>query len=102
MGTFDIILDENGFIEVNGDFKTGENDNNLISYIVLANKGEYKEFPTLGVGIDRYLNGTENIQQIESNIIQQISSDKPFPNPDVDMSEYPSTIKINKQSFGLV
>ena len=102
MGTFDIILDDDGFIEVNGDFKTGENDNNLISYIVKAAPGDYKEFPTLGVGIDQYLNGIGSAQQIESNIIEQISSDKPFPNPDVDMENYPSTIKINKQSFDLV
>ena len=102
METFDIILDDTGFIEVDGDFKTGANDNNLLSYIVQAHPGAYKEFPTLGVGIDRYLNGSENIQQIESNIIQQISSDKPFPNPDVDMEDYPSTIKINGASFDLV
>lgn len=101
MATFDIILDENGLIEANGDFKTGENDNNLISYIVQAAPGDYKEFPTLGVGIDQYLNGNGNAQQIESNIIEQISSDAPFPNPDVDMEDYPSTIKINKQSFEL-
>lgn len=102
METSDIILDASGFQEVNGDFKTGDNANNLLSYIVQAHPGAYKEFPTLGVGIDSYLNGTENIQQIQSNIIQQISSDKPFPNPDVDLEDYPSTIKINGASFDLV
>jgi len=100
METFDIILDDNGLQEVNGDFKQGDNANNLIKYIVSANKGEFKEFPSFGVGINLQLNGTTNIQEIERSIIDQMISDV-FPDPDVDMEDYPSTIRINKVSFEL-
>jgi len=100
METFDIILDENGLQEVDGDFKQGDNANNIIKYIVNANKGEFKEFPNFGVGITLQLNGSKNIQEIERMIIDQLISDV-FPDPDVDMSDYPSTIKVNKVSFEL-
>lgn len=101
METFDIILDSDGeLIEENGDFKTGDNANNLIRYIVEANKGEYKEYPELGVGVLTYLNGIKNIQEIERDIINELKSDV-FPEPDVDMEDYPSTIKINKVAFEL-
>ena len=100
METFDIILDENGFIAVDGDFKKGDNANNLIYYLVQANKGEYKEFPEVGVGIDKYLNTTVNPQQIESDILKVLTSDV-FSDPDVDMSDYPSTININKNKIEL-
>jgi hypothetical protein len=100
METFDIILDGGELIEENGDFKRGDNANNLISYIVQANNGEYKEYPELGVGILTYLNGNKNIQEIERDIINELKADV-FPDPDVDMDDYPSTIRINKVSFEL-
>jgi hypothetical protein len=101
METFDIILDSDGeLIPENGDFKTGDNANNLISYLVQANKGEYKEFPEIGVGIETYLNGIKNIQEIERDIINELKADV-FPDPDVDMDDYPSIIRINKVSFEL-
>lgn len=101
MENFDIILDSDGeLIEVDGDFKTGDNSNNLIRYIVEANKGEYKEFPQLGVGVLRYLNGNKNIQEIERDIINELKSDV-FQDPDVDLEDYPSIIKINKVAFDL-
>ena len=103
MATFDIILSTNGFEEVDGDFKAGDNANNLLNYIVIANKGEYKEFPLLGVGIDRYLNTSLNVQQIETNIIKELKSDV-FLDPDVDMIDFEENniISINKEIFELV
>lgn len=95
METYDIILDDDGELQdVNGDFKAGENDNNLLRYLVEANKGEYKEFPLAGVGINLYLNSNKNPQQIKRDIKVQLIGDV-FPNPDIDISEFP-TIKIDK------
>lgn len=99
METFDIILDSSGELqELNGDFLTGENDNNLIKYIVNANKGEFKESPSFGVGINLQLNGNKNVQEIERDIINELVSDV-FTNPDVDMDEFPNVIRINKVVF---
>lgn len=99
METYDIILDNNGELqEVNGDFKQGENDNNLIRYIVQATKGQYKEYPLLGVGIEIFLNSNKNQQQIQREIRLQLISDV-FPNPDIDVTEWPNKIRINKVVF---
>lgn len=100
METFDIILDSDGeFIESNGDFKMGDNANNLIRYIVEANKGEYKEYPLIGAGILRYLNGNKNIQEIERDIINELISDV-FSNPDVDVDDFENgVIRVNKEEF---
>lgn len=95
METYDIILDSDGELqEVSGDFKKGDNANNLLSYLIQANKGEYKEYPLLGMGINNYLNDTKNPQQIKRDIRVQLSADV-FPDADIDISEFP-TIKINK------
>lgn len=99
MATFDIILDsDQNFIEKDGDFLTGANDNNLIFYLISANKGNWKEFPLLGAEITKLLNGNENPQEIERRIIEALTSDV-FPNPDVDMTEYPPTINVNGVVF---
>jgi hypothetical protein len=99
METFDIILDSTGsFQTLNNDFKAGDNANNLIKYIVNANKGEFKEAPSFGVGINLQINGIKNIQEIERDIINELVGDV-FPNPDVDMDEFPSIIRINKVVF---
>ncbi len=53
----DLLLDENGDLSIiNGDFVTGYSDNQHQEHILVATKGEYKEFPELGVGIEQILN----------------------------------------------
>ena len=95
MSTFDIILDANSdFIEENGDFKVGDNDNNLIFYNVVAHKGHYRTSPTIGVGIDKYLNSAISESIIKADIKRNLKLDI-FPNPDIDITEWP-TIRINK------
>lgn len=52
----DLLLDENGDAKfVDGDFATGYSDDQHQQHILLANKGEFKEFPELGVGIVQML-----------------------------------------------
>jgi hypothetical protein len=101
MAVYDIILDDSGeLLDSNGDFKAGNNDNNIIRYIVVAHKGEYKEFPLLGVGIEQYLNSTANISTIAREIKNQLKSDV-FSSPLVDISGFPDTIKIEKDIYSL-
>lgn len=53
----DILLDENNDLLIkDGDFVIGESDNEHIKSILIANKGEWKEFPELGVGMEELLN----------------------------------------------
>lgn len=53
----DLKLDTNGDLDiVDGDFVIGFSDNQHQEHILLANKGEFKEFPEIGVGIVQMLN----------------------------------------------
>jgi len=52
----DILLDRNGDLNFkNGDLEIGYSDNQHQEHILIANKGEYREFPELGVGIHQIL-----------------------------------------------
>ena len=52
----DLLLDNTGDLKFeNGDFATGFSDNQHQQHILLANKGEFKEFPEIGVGIVQML-----------------------------------------------
>ena len=52
----DIILDTNGDLSFqNGDLGFGYSDNQHQEHILIANKGEYREFPEIGVGIAQML-----------------------------------------------
>lgn len=94
--TFDIVLGDDAELqEVNGDFATGDNSNRYIEYLVSSHQGHYKEFPLIGIGIRGRLNATENKQVLESDIIKGLKGDI-FANPDVDLADYPSSIRINK------
>jgi hypothetical protein len=56
----DIILDENGDLDLtNGDLNIGFSDNRHQEHILMASKGDYKEFPELGVNIVQML-GDDN------------------------------------------
>jgi hypothetical protein len=53
----DILLDTNGDLSFqNGDLKTGYSDNLHQEHILIANKGEYREFPEIGVAIEQIIN----------------------------------------------
>lgn len=52
----DIILTPEMDIHIaDGDFVIGYSDNQHQEHILIASKGEYKEFPELGVGINKML-----------------------------------------------
>lgn len=53
----DILLDELGDLTFNnGDLVIGRSNEQHQKHILIANKGEYKEFPEVGVGIIDMLN----------------------------------------------
>lgn len=56
----DILIDENYQVAcANGDFVTGDSDLQQQQLLLLADKGDWKQFPTVGVGVRRYLKSDE-------------------------------------------
>jgi hypothetical protein len=96
----DILLDSDQDLvaTADGDFRTGDASNNIIKYIVVSHIGNWKEFPLVGVGIYDYLNSNVSAEEIESVITTALSADV-FKDPDVDASDFPSTIDINKTTI---
>lgn len=74
----DIKLDDDGdlFIDpVTGDFKIDFSDEQHIKDIIQSFAGEWKEFPSVGVGIAQYLNSSGMEQEIAKQINLQLSAD---------------------------
>lgn len=58
----DILLDNTGDLAiVNGDLVLGYSDDRHQEHILLASKGEYKEFPELGVGLTKMLSDDDYV-----------------------------------------
>lgn len=56
MARNDFLYDENGKLQTeNGDFVTGTSDDQHVKLLLELNKGELKENPTIGVGLNQYL-----------------------------------------------
>ena len=71
----DIKLDETGDLEIqNGDFVIGESTLQHQEHIIIANQGEYKEHPEVGVGIVAALL-TEEPNQTLTRIKRQLEYD---------------------------
>ncbi|MFK7000201.1 hypothetical protein [Flavobacterium oreochromis] len=73
----------NDFI-INDDLKIAENDflidqveQQNIEFLLLTQKGNYKEFPILGVGISQYVNSPDTTSRLrlENEIDKQLSYD---------------------------
>jgi hypothetical protein len=52
----DILINNDGNLKIeNGDFAAGDSTLQNQAFILLANSGEFKENPMVGVGIDNYI-----------------------------------------------
>ena len=59
----DLLLNKNGDLLIkNGDFVIGESDNQHQLDILLAEKGEFKEYPEIGVGIQEMLSDDDFVE----------------------------------------
>lgn len=88
------VLRDGDYINDGGDFKYGDADNQAIHYLIVSGPGHWKEFPTIGVGIHKYLQGTRGPQEIQREIRKHLENDI-FPNPLVDARSFP-TITVNR------
>lgn len=58
----DILLDNFGDLDLTGgDLNISYSDNQHQEHILLANKGEFREFPEIGVGIDKMLSDDDYV-----------------------------------------
>ena len=72
----DFIFDSDGDIKIfNGDLAVEPSDNQHIQDIFLANKGQFRQFPTIGIGIESKLNGSTNIQFLRKQIRENLKFD---------------------------
>lgn len=57
----DYLYDDSGDILIeNGDFVTGLSDDQHVADILSANKGDYRQFPTVGVNMANFLKKQDN------------------------------------------
>lgn len=77
----DFKLNNNRDLDIkNGDFVTGDTDQQNIELLLLSHKGAFKEHPIVGVGITDYLKSPEIISRLrlENEISNQLEFDNFF------------------------
>lgn len=71
----DLLLEEaNDFKIANGDIAVGESTIQNQQLIIMSNAGEWKRTPTVGVGIEQYLDD-DTVDELFSAIRQQLTAD---------------------------
>ncbi|MEM7372825.1 MAG: hypothetical protein AAF587_29660 [Bacteroidota bacterium] len=74
---FDLKLDDSDELAIEGgDFVIVESGQQHIRSIVQAHKGEFKQFPLLGVGISQFLNGPIDLAKIRLEVIRNLRQDE--------------------------
>jgi len=98
MAYLDILLDSDGELQDDGsgDFLTGDASNQLMGYIIQSHPGHWKEFPLVGVGVDKYLLSNVDQYEIAQAIKAQLRSDA-FRTAVVDASGWPDEIKVDNK-----
>lgn len=72
----DILIDEDYELTFSdGDFATGESDQQHLALIIKTPPGAWKQFPTQGVGIDMYTGSTGRNKEIQREISVKSESD---------------------------
>jgi hypothetical protein len=73
----DILLDENNSILCrDGDIVCGESDQQHVQLLVSSNKGDFKESPTVGAGIIKYVKAAESrLKEMRRDIKVQLNND---------------------------
>jgi len=89
---FDILLNDNDVVVTNNDVVLVESDDQHIADTINACPGWWKENPTDGVGVLRYLKGKNIQQELAKNIKLQLKADNYNSSPKVT---YDNTQTLN-------
>ncbi|MEQ3500594.1 oxidase [Tenacibaculum sp. SSH1-16] len=93
----DILLDENGdLLIVDGDLVIGDAKQQSVETLILANKGEFKEFPLVGFGAINYVKSDVSEVEFKRDLKVQLEYIG-FKNPEIDLSEGFENLKIKIQ-----
>jgi phage baseplate assembly protein W len=74
----DLLLEDGDLKTIAGDFDIGTSDQQHIEDILVASKGDYKQSPIIGVGLNDYINAplTRQVKTtLEKEIRLQLQSD---------------------------
>ncbi len=66
--TLDLLID-------NGDFKISDSDMQHIQLICITDLGHWKQFPLLGVGIEKYIASSAQTDALKRSINIQLAAD---------------------------
>ena len=76
MAAKDFIFGLDGDLTISGgDFLVSESDAQHIEHIIRADKGQYRQFPLIGFGIQSRQNAPVNVQEVKQEIRKQLISD---------------------------
>jgi hypothetical protein len=77
MAAKDIILNDSNDLQINslGDFDVFESDQQHVILLINTDKGQWKQFPTVGVGIVAYIKSTGQQQVLKREITVQMIAD---------------------------
>lgn len=76
MARTDILLDENyDLIDLGDEWQEGESDQQHVELLMMANKGEFKEFPWIGFGAEKRLKGVFNKKNIVRDVKVELEGD---------------------------
>jgi len=89
----DLVLNDSGLLIRSNDLVIGDSDNQNISDILNAEKGEFKRSVQIGVGANNLINSAIDIQAIKSIITLNLSLDG-FNVSDVDITIDNSNLNI--------
>lgn len=91
-----LILDDTGDLDIQAQrddsemivsgLAIGETDFQCIDMVVIANKGDFKEYPVLGVGAEKYLKSVDRAAEFRREISVQLEAIG-YPKADVKVSD---------------
>ena len=95
MKAVDILFtDDIGF---DSDFIIGYSDDQHVEHIIKANPGQYYQYPEIGYGVYKHLNGTINVQTEKKLIKQALENDNfTIPMDGIIIDPNAGTFKIEK------
>lgn len=71
----DILLTDGDATIANGDFACGESTAEHQRQLILAAKGDYKQNPTIGVGVLAYIDDDPGMQELANEIATEFTGD---------------------------
>lgn len=90
----DFLLDENyNLKDLGTEWDEGESDQQHVELLMIANKGEFKEFPFVGFGASRRINGIFNKNNIIRDVRVELENDG-YTNYTLDLKDGLKDFKI--------